>query len=77
MKDVMVSEEVAREAVALLSTAIGEITENINPNAVLLAVTTGERAEEMRELGRDVVKLSNAMMVLYRLSGIPRMTYYE
>ena len=77
MKDVMISEDVAREAVALLSTAIGEITENINPNAVLLAVTTGERAEEMRELGKDVVKLSNAMMVLYRLSGIPPMTYYE
>ena len=77
MKDVMVSDEVAREAVALLSTAIGEITENINPNAVLLAVTTGERAEEMRELGKDVVKLSSAMMVLYRLSGIAPMTYYE
>lgn len=69
----MIDQGLARECIALLSTAIGELMEDAHELAVIVtgpdAVAPIERARSLRQPGEDVVALAAAIEVLARGSG--------
>ena len=67
----MVDQPLAREAIALLSTAIAEIFEDANPAAIADLRGAGllARAREIEAVGADVAVLAAAIGVLARRSG--------
>ncbi len=69
----MISEDTADEGAALLSTAIGELAEDLSADA--LTMTSGDhtvyvmRAESLEAAGVDIATLAKALRVLAQRRG--------
>ena len=68
----MIGEETADEGTALLSTAIGEIAEDLAGEAVVMicgdAAAWRERAGRLEAAGQDIAVLAKAMTILMQRS---------